>query len=410
MVVAGNINKQRILRMREAMRERELQALVIYSSPTGLGMASGSAGNVRYLTNWADTLNPSLLVLPLEAEPVLLVYAPFNIRWARERTIGVCEDIRCEEDVGTFGSVARTLLEERAVPSGRVGIVGKRDMMVPVYLGLTSPSANWQFEDADDLFAKQCLIKEPEEIQLHRFSSKILDNMFYAVMNGARVPGKWAWQLIAEMEYTARSMGAEWATGWLATGPVVDFIGGQLLQNMRQLQDDDLVLTCTYSVYEGYWAHGFRMGFKGKPTPQLKRYFDNIVDVQDAGLKELKPGNRLRDVVKAMNTRADEYCPYGKKDPLRFHPGHGLGLRYYDPLTSEAFPQPKHWSKSGQSDAVGWRSGQESTLLVQPGMILALHPNFSVPEYGIICIGDVVLVTESGAELLTKFPRDLYEI
>lgn len=43
-------------------------------------------------------------------------------------------------------------------------------------------------------------------------------------------------------------------------------------------------------------------------------------------------------------------------------------------------------------------------------MVIELHPNFSVPELGLIAIGDMVVVTDTGTELLTKFPRELIQI
>ena len=155
----------------------------------------------------------------------------------------------------------------------------------------------------------------------------------------------------------------------------------------------------TYVTYEGYWGHGIRMGYKGKASPDLNRYFEAILEVQNAGMRELVPGKPLRAAAKAMEVAVEENCPYERgHDLMRFRPGHGLGLNYSDPLVTDAFPQPEHWS-------AGPESAHESKLTVQPGMVIELHPNFSVPELGVISIGDMVLVTEIRSRTAHKDPQ-----
>ena len=45
-----------------------------------------------------------------------------------------------------------------------------------------------------------------------------------------------------------------------------------------------------------------------------------------------------------------------------------------------------------------------------PGMALIVHPNTYHPEAGYIVLGDAVLVTNEGAEVLCGTPRDLFEV
>jgi Xaa-Pro aminopeptidase len=79
---------------------------------------------------------------------------------------------------------------------------------------------------------------------------------------------------------------------------------------------------------------------------------------------------------------------------MRFAQGHGLGLEYNDPMVADVL---RGWSESDE-------------ILVQPGMIMELHPNFHTAKLGMTVIGDMVLVTETGNEILTGLPRQLYEI
>jgi Xaa-Pro aminopeptidase len=45
-----------------------------------------------------------------------------------------------------------------------------------------------------------------------------------------------------------------------------------------------------------------------------------------------------------------------------------------------------------------------------PGMALIVHPNTYHPEVGYIVLGDAVVVTENGAEVLCKTSRELFEV
>ena len=47
------------------------------------------------------------------------------------------------------------------------------------------------------------------------------------------------------------------------------------------------------------------------------------------------------------------------------------------------------------------------SIQIEPGMLLELHPNVFIPDEAAGAIGDMVLVTEDGYEILNGFPREL---
>ena len=49
-------------------------------------------------------------------------------------------------------------------------------------------------------------------------------------------------------------------------------------------------------------------------------------------------------------------------------------------------------------------------LTLQPGMVFCSEPKMFFPNEGYMRVEDMILVTEDGAEFLTNFPRDLFEI
>jgi Xaa-Pro aminopeptidase len=74
-----------------------------------------------------------------------------------------------------------------------------------------------------------------------------------------------------------------------------------------------------------------------------------------------------------------------------------LGYAYEDPVASLAFPNA--WEPKPEK--------ARAVIETLPGMLLELHPHLFVPGAGGAMIGDMVVVTETGYEVLTQYPRDL---
>jgi Xaa-Pro aminopeptidase len=53
---------------------------------------------------------------------------------------------------------------------------------------------------------------------------------------------------------------------------------------------------------------------------------------------------------------------------------------------------------------------EDVDTVLEPGMTLIVHPNTYHPDVGYIVLGDAIVVTEDGAEVLCKTPRQLFEV
>ena len=113
------------------------------------------------------------------------------------------------------------------------------------------------------------------------------------------------------------------------------------------------------------------------------------LEALEAGIAAVRPGATAADVARAEN---DVFRQYGLGDYVTDRytrvRGHGLGL----------FTDTKPHIL------------EDVDTVLSAGMALIVHPNTYHPEVGYMVLGDAVLVTETGAEVLLETPRKLFEL
>jgi Xaa-Pro aminopeptidase len=126
--------------------------------------------------------------------------------------------------------------------------------------------------------------------------------------------------------------------------------------------------------------------------------------MEKAALERVKPGMELDEVWKASARALKKHYP-SVRDLNWFwlRTGHGMGLDYSDPILTEAFRYPYELKEDGDPED----NPELRSVQIQPGMLLELHPNVFIPNEAAGVIGDMVLVTERGYEILNQFPRGL---
>ena len=153
----------------------------------------------------------------------------------------------------------------------------------------------------------------------------------------------------------------------------------------RQLEHGEFVVIDWGAVYQGYRSDITRTFVVGSPNPEMERIHDAVLSANQAGRLAVRPQMLAQDVDRAAR-RVIVRSGYGQYFIHRT--GHGLGLETHEPP----------YIVEGNQE------------LLQPGMTFTVEPGIYVPGVGGVRIEDDVVVTASGSETLTAFPRDLIRV
>jgi Xaa-Pro aminopeptidase len=251
---------------------------------------------------------------------------------------------------------------------------------------LVHEGRSFALEDATTILDRLLMHKLPAEIVALRRAAQMADDA-YAVFRDAVRPGRPQYEIVADIEAYLRRRGCP--DNFMIIGSGGTDVLGMAPPSERRIASGDLVTTEVTPAVEGYFAQICRTLVVGKANDAQRRAFDVFREALAAGIAAVRPGATAADVARAEN---DVFRKYGLGDYTTSKwtrvRGHGLGL-FCD-------------SKPHLLEDVDTR--------LAPGMALIVHPNTYHPEAGYIVLGDAVVVTEEGAEVLCKTPRELFEV
>jgi len=269
---------------------------------------------------------------------------------------------------------------------GHLNRLGNRAMATSTPALLPHALARGSLADGEAAFDRLLLEKAPAEIAAIRAAAAIADAGYRVFMQAAR-PGRREYEMVAEVEAWLRANGA--ADNFMIIGSGGREVMGMHPPGARVLQPGDMVTTELTPCVGGYYAQICRTLVIGPPTAAQQRAFALFRDAMEAGIAAVKPGARACDVARAENDvfRRAGLGDYVTSEYTRVR-GHGMGL----------FVDTKpHILEDVETPLV-------------PGMTLIVHPNTYHPEVGYLVLGDAVVVTETGCEVLCGTPRELFSV
>ncbi len=371
----------RIERVRDKMRGRGFNALVIYGT-------RGDRGPIRYLTNFEDYYKgDNLCVIPLEGEPAFITNSVFHGEPMHSGVQHVwLRDVRCAahprtapDAVSVFDHLA-DVLRERGLSGGKVALSGDAAAALKEPITQVLPGAG--LSDAGKIMAEAMTIKSPAEVQVLKESALILDEALHAAMVNAK-PG------VSEYELSGLAMEALFRNGAeggnfpmaLSSGPRAGF--KHVPPVNRRLRKGDWVFADLGGVYKGYASDASRQTVAGGPSKAQRDFMEAQIAIVEAVLAEAKAGVRICDLAKVGIEAAREA---GVEDHLYFR-GHGIGTFSHVPPSIN----PKN----------------EAAL--EENMVFCFEPMLIRYEFGTACVENMYHVTKDALVSLNECPWRYWE-
>lgn len=235
--------------------------------------------------------------------------------------------------------------------------------------------------NGESLIAELRMCKDDEEIAHMRKAADITEKALKATVEMIR-PG------ITEYEVAGRLkiQGFLHGSGELPKEPIVSSgprtASPHTKTSRRAIEAGDLVMIDTGASYEGYACDLTRTFAVGKIDDELKKIYEIVQDANQAVISYWKSGVRAEELDQVARD-VIEAAGYGQFFIHRL--GHGLGLEGHEP------PYMVRGNK----------------LVMQSGMTFTDEPGIYLPGKGGVRIEDDVVVTDSGLEYLTSYPREL---
>lgn len=270
------------------------------------------------------------------------------------------------------------------------------------YWGYNGPSledvTGLKFKLLPDVIMDMRVIKEPEEIELMRESSKWADRAHKYLQEFTEIGANEIDITLRASTQGSQDMVQELGDAYRPTGfsmfPAIALYRGQIGPNSyfphalsRGLvfkKGDTLVTGASSDVY-GIHSELERTMFMGDPTNRQIELFDAMMAAQDAALEAAGPGVKCADVDRAAR---DAFKAKDVFHLVRHHTGHALGMEGHE----------RPFLDIGSED------------VLQPGMIFSCEPGIYEQGLGGFRHSDTFVVTEDGIEVTTKYPRELSDL
>lgn len=380
--------KRRRTALLKELNERGVKAYIIFS-----------ATDIFYLTRFAfiPTERPAALVLTASDQAILFVprleeeHAEEGARVDRVRSYPEYPSTRHPLEY------LKDLLEELGLVRGPLGVDADGYASPMGYRGprLSQLMPAVEVTVLRGLVEKLRMIKAAEEVTLIRESAR-WGNLAHTLLQEYARAGLTELEISprASMEATLimmRTLGKNYRP--VAFGGVGASAGfrGQIGPNSAlphavttnaRLKPGDVLVTGAGARVGGYGSELERTMFVGEPTPKQRWFFEKMMGAQEVAFAAIKPGRKCSEVDREVLRYYEEE---GLMEYWRHHTGHALGLLGHE--------------------APFFDQGDET--VIEPGMVFSVEPGLYVPGLGGFRHSDTILVTSTGIELITYYPRDL---
>ena len=374
----------RIAKTRRAMDERGIELLVV-SDPSNMAWLTGYDG-------WSFYVHQCVL-LGLEGDPVWFGRG-MDANGAKRTVFMAHDDIVAYGDHYVMSTERHPMdylsevIAARGWGGARIGVeLDNYYFSAAAYRSLETHLREATLLDATGLVNWQRIVKSEAEIAFMKNAARIVENMHARILEVIE-PGMRKNVLVAEI-YHAAITGVEGAGGdypaivpMLPTG--IDASAAHLTWDDKPMRAGEATFFEIAGVYRRYHCPLCRTVFLGRPSERERNAEGALLEAIEAGLDAARPGNRCEDSHRAFTA---SLARYGLTKESRC--GYSIGLSY-----------PPDWGER----TISLRPGDRTEL--QPNMTIHFMPALWFEDWGLE-ITESIRITETGAETLANWPREL---
>jgi Xaa-Pro aminopeptidase len=381
------LRRERLARAKQLLKASEMGALLCFDM-----------NNVRYITathigTWAQDKINRFTLLPQDDDPILWdfgsaarhhqLYSPWLGEGRSRAGISMLRGAMSPE-MGRAEDVARKIkieLEMRGLEKEPIGV----DVIeLPVLFALQKEGL--KIIDGQQLMSEARLIKTQDEIALLTHAAAQVDAA-YDELYRAMKPGMRENEAVGLVSKVLYDLGSEYVEA-------VNAISGERgnphphVFSDRMLRPGDPVYYDILQSYMGYRTCYYRCFTIGYASPAMSDAYKRCRDYLDAAIELVRPGRTTAEIASVW-PKAEEFGFPNEESCFALQYGHGVGLAI--------------WEKPVISRLVSIDHPHE----IKPGMVFALETYWPASDgWSAARIEEEIVVTETGHEVITRFPAN----
>lgn len=362
------LNQERLQKLQALAQREEIGAFVVVPSASLVYLAGFNMGLSE---------RPAFLLVPQKGEVVFLCPA-FEAERVRRET-GIDRLVTYTDEEGPVAPLARALSGWQQGP--RIAFEYRACRMLEYDVLAQALGEPIAMVDARPYLAELRMAKDAEEQAYMQTAAQAADLMVAAIERKL-APG------VSERELQEAAIEALKEAYPEAEVPFISIASGERTAlphagtTDRRVEDGDLVWVDLGARINGYVSDITRTFALGPLDEELERAYDLVLAANRAACQAAKPGvtaEYLDEVARAVIREG------GFGEQFTHRTGHGIGLEVHEEPYIVAGNQ----------------------LVMQPGYAFTIEPGIYLPGKGGIRIEDDVVITETGAKILTAYRRDL---
>ncbi|WP_425078161.1 M24 family metallopeptidase [Ruegeria denitrificans] len=377
---------RRLAKTRKAMAAKGIDCLFV-EDPSNIGWLTGYEG-------WSFYVHQGVLIF-LDADPIWWgrrqdANGALRTVWmGDDRVFGYADHFVQSTTRHPMQDLAQ-LIADCGHGQSRIGVeLDNYYYSAKAHITLTTELPEATLMDATALVNWQRVVKSDEEIALMRKAARISEFVTDGVLERVE-PGLRKNELVAQIYHDAiTGVGDDWGD-YAAIVPLLpsgsDAAAPHLTWNGDVFKSGECTFFELSGCYRRYHAPFCRSVFLGQPPDHLRRAEAALVEGLEAGLEAARPGNRAKDIAKALAAPLERA---GIERGARC--GYPVGLSY-----------PPDWGER----TISLRD--EDNTILEAGMTFHFMPGLWMDDWG-LAITETILIKENGpAECLCKRPRKIF--